>query len=568
MDISLFKRKSLKEILLKNNIIPKDKLSILDLPENCLSNKLLEEKIISEEDLAKVFAEKYEYKFIDLTKIPLDLQFTRGFSLELMNKYEFIPYKIEGNKLLIIISDPDNLEKIDNLKSLIGVSFEICIAAKSLIKKVLDKISRLPTEVEKIVESFEIERYEDKIDKESLEKIMVEETQPIIKFVNSIIYNAIRKRASDIHIVVDDRELSIKYRIDGVLQKVIERIDKRFHESIISRVKVMSELNIAEKRIPQDGRFKLKLEGRNIDFRVSILPTMYGEVAVIRILDKSAISLELDKLGFEKETLERFNRIIREPYGMILVTGPTGSGKTTTLYAVINTINNFEEKIITIEDPIEYLLHDVVQVPVNEKKGVTFARGLRSILRHDPDKIMVGEIRDPETAQIAVQSALTGHLVFSTIHANNVVDVIGRLINMGVEPYEFIASLNCILAQRLVRVICTDCKKEVKYSKEYLEYSGLKYEEYKDKIFFEAKCCENCNNTGYFGRTGIFELLLLSDRIKEMILNKQSFIEIRKIAKNEGMRELRAAGIEKSIKGITTLKEVNRVTFIEQEENK
>ncbi|MEK6645874.1 MAG: ATPase, T2SS/T4P/T4SS family [Candidatus Firestonebacteria bacterium] len=567
MDIlNLLKRKNLKEIILKTKKIPEEKLAVFDFPENILPEKLLKEDIVTEEELAKALAQQYEYKYVDISKTLIDLQFIAGFSLELINKYEFVPYKIEEGKLLIIISDPGNIEKIDRLKVLIDFKIEIEIAGKSSIRKILDIINCMPAEVEKITENFEIEISENEIEDVSLEKVSVDETQPIIKFVNSFIHNAIRRKASDIHIVLDDKELTVKYRVDGVLQKAMDKIDKKFHASIISRIKVMSELNIAEKRIPQDGRFKLKFQGRNIDFRVSILPTMYGEAAVIRILDKSAISLELNKLGFEKETLEKFDRLIREPYGMVLVTGPTGSGKTTTLYGVINTINTHEDKIITIEDPIEYLLPDVVQVPVNEKKGVTFAKGLRSILRHDPDKIMVGEIRDPETAQIAVQSALTGHLVFSTIHANNVIDVIGRLINMGVEPYEFIVSLNCILAQRLIRVICPDCKKQVKYSKEYIEYSGLEYAKYKDTVFFETKGCKNCNNTGYHGRTGIFELLLLSDRIKEMILNKTSFIEIRRIAKNEGMKELRAVGIEKAIKGITTLKEVNRVTFIEQEE--
>ncbi|MBI3754790.1 MAG: type II/IV secretion system protein, partial [Deltaproteobacteria bacterium] len=338
--------------------------------------------------------------------------------------------------------------------------------------------------------------------------------------------------------------------------------------SIISRIKIMSELDIAEKRVPQDGRFKLKINSKIIDFRVSIMPSIFGEDAVIRILDKEHLSkefakLSLDGLGFEGELLAKFRRNTKKPYGMILVTGPTGSGKTTTLYAAITEINNEEEKIITIEDPVEYQLHGVVQVPVNEKKGLTFARGLRSILRHDPDKIMVGEMRDSETAQIAVQSALTGHLVFTTVHANNVIDVIGRLLNMGVEPYNFVSALNCILAQRLVRNICHVCKEPVKLPKQLLEESGLDADKYKNYTFYEGRGCSECNHTGYHGRTTIAEFLELSDVIREMILERKPFADIKKRAKEDGMVFLRESALDKVFQGKTTLKEINRVTFVE-----
>jgi type IV pilus assembly protein PilB len=345
-------------------------------------------------------------------------------------------------------------------------------------------------------------------------------------------------------------------------------IAKQFHSSIISRIKVMAELDIAEKRVPQDGRFRLRMPGKTIDFRVSIMPSVHGEDAVIRILDKQSLSeqfseLRLDILGFPESELKRFRKYIAEPYGMVLVTGPTGSGKTTTLYAALSEIKSPEDKIITIEDPVEYQLRGITQIPINEKKGLTFARGLRSILRHDPDKIMVGEIRDPETAQIAIQSALTGHLVFTTVHANNVTDVLGRFLNMGVEPYQFVSALNCVLAQRLVRVICSHCKRQVRVSRAVLEESGLDPAMEQTHAFYEGKGCIECGGTGYKGRQAICELLDLSDRIREMILARRPTSEIKKAARDEGMRFLRECAVDRVMKGVTTLREINKVTFVE-----
>jgi type IV pilus assembly protein PilB len=386
--------------------------------------------------------------------------------------------------------------------------------------------------------------------------------------MHTTIFDAIQRRASDIHIETTDRNVWFKYRIDGVLYPATEPIDIQFHSAIISRIKVMSDLDIAERRVPQDGRFKVRMGGKTIDFRVSILPSAFGEDVVIRILDKESITagvnaLRLEMLGFDETDLKRFRRSIREPYGMVLVTGPTGSGKTTTLYAAISEINTGEDKMITIEDPVEYQLRGVVQIPVNEKKGLTFARGLRSILRHDPDKIMVGEIRDAETAQIAVQSALTGHLVFTTVHANNAFDVLGRFLNMGIEPYNFVSSLNCILAQRLVRILCPRCRKQVRLTRQEFEDSAVDPEKHKDHTFYDAVGCKECNYTGYRGRKAITEFLDLSDRIREMILEKRPSSEIRKAAIAEGMTTLRQSALDKVLAGETTLKEINRVTFIE-----
>jgi type IV pilus assembly protein PilB len=330
----------------------------------------------------------------------------------------------------------------------------------------------------------------------------------------------------------------------------------------------MSELDIAERRVPQDGRFRVRYKGRQIDFRVSIMPTVHGEDAVLRVLDKESMSekfkqLSLSVVGFSAADQKRFNRYIREPYGMVLVTGPTGSGKTTTLYAALSEIKTDEDKIITIEDPVEYQLHGITQIPVNEKKGLTFSRGLRSILRHDPDKIMVGEIRDPETAQIAIQSALTGHLVFTTVHANNVVDVLGRFLNMGVEAYNFVSALNCILAQRLVRLICEHCKKPVKYPDSLIEESGMTPSIWKNFTFYEGEGCIECSGTGFRGRTAIHELLDMSDHIRELILERRPSSEIMRAAREEGMTTLRESAIERVRDGVTTLKEINKVTFIE-----
>jgi type IV pilus assembly protein PilB len=395
-----------------------------------------------------------------------------------------------------------------------------------------------------------------------------EEMSPIIKLVYTIVLNALERRASDIHIETRDSDVAVKYRIDGALYRAADPIDIAHHQTIVQRIKVMSELDIAERRVPQDGRFRIMIRGRKIDFRVSIMPSIYGENVVIRILDKEQINesfrdLNLDVVGFAPGDLKKFRKFIAEPYGMVLVTGPTGSGKTTTLYAALNEIKNEEDKIITIEDPVEYQLQGITQIPVNEKKGLTFARGLRSILRHDPDKIMVGEIRDSETAQIAIQSALTGHLVFTTVHANNVIDVIGRFLNMGVEPYNFVSSLNCVLAQRLVRILCTHCKLQHHVTDEELNESGLNPDKYRSETFYRSVGCEVCNLTGYRGRTAIHELLNVTDNIREIIIERRPGSEVRRAARAEGLTSLRESAIAKVFLGVTTLHEINRVTFVE-----
>jgi type IV pilus assembly protein PilB len=508
--------------------------------------------------------------YVEVTDFHIDHDLFRSIPVDLMFRYNFVPTHREGDTLTIIVSDPTDVMMIDELETLLNVSINVKVGTRSAIQEILKKSESSQRVLEEATEGFKLQVLKEDGSEEalSLDKLTAD-TSPIIKLIDLIIFNAIQRRASDIHIETRDREVLVKYRIDGVLNQAMEPIDKSFASSVVSRIKVMSELDIAEKRIPQDGRFKLRLKNKTIDFRVSILPNIFGEDVVIRILDKESINAEfadlgLDKLGFAGEKLKTIRKYINEPYGMFLVTGPTGSGKTTTLYAALSEIISSEDKIITIEDPVEYQLKGITQIPVNEKKGLSFARGLRSILRHDPDKIMVGEIRDPETAQIAVQSALTGHLVFTTVHANNVVDVLGRLLNMGVEPYNFVSALNCVLAQRLLRVICPSCKREAQPpSDQLLEESGLDPRIFRNKIFYEGVGCIDCNGTGFRGRTAIDEVLEMTDDIRQMILDRKSAAEIKRHAKSKGMTFLREAALQKVFDGVTTLKEINKATFIE-----
>ncbi|MDX1368508.1 GspE/PulE family protein [Pseudomonas sp.] len=409
------------------------------------------------------------------------------------------------------------------------------------------------------------------VDSETLETLSLarisEDASVVVKLVNSTLYDALKMHASDIHLGMTGTGLVIKYRIDGVLSSINRVQGVEIAEQVISRVKVMAELDIGEKRVPQDGRFKIGISGRQIDFRISIMPSIFGEDAVLRVLDKQDLAdqiqgVRLEALGFEAATLDKLRRLAAEPYGMVLVTGPTGSGKTTTLYAMITEINHGMDKIITIEDPVEYLLPGVLQIPVNEKKGLTFARGLRSILRHDPDKIMVGEIRDPDTAQIAVQSALTGHLVFTTIHANNVFDVIGRFAQMEVDPYSFVSALNAVLAQRLIRLVCSGCAASVSPGREELLASGIEPLAAKDYHFVHGAGCGRCRGTGYRGRTAIAELLQLDDEIRQLIIERQPIARIKELACRRGLRLLRSSALELVRDGRTTLEEINRVTFV------
>ncbi len=521
---------------------------------------------------AQALARRYRCEYIDLKHFRIQTEVVRSVPVDIMFRYNFLPLEQQEDRLVIAVADPSRLMMLDEISGLLGQRIITRVATLSQITDLLKKTEQSQRVLDEATEglTFDVIPSDDNPDENiSIEKLTSDEDiSPIIRLVDTTIFTALERRASDIHIETYDDSLHVKYRIDGVLQPAMAPIAREHHSTILSRIKVMSELDIAERRVPQDGRFRVRYKTRLIDFRVSIMPTVHGENAVLRVLDKESMSekfrkLTLDVVGFADEDLKRFRRYIREPYGMVLVTGPTGSGKTTTLYAALNEIKSDEDKIITIEDPVEYQIRGITQIPVNEKKGLTFARGLRSILRHDPDKILVGEIRDSETAQIAIQSALTGHLVFTTVHANNVVDVLGRFLNMGVEAYNFVSALNCILAQRLVRTICEHCVRAVKYDEEMLITSGLDLKEWGDFPFREGVGCIECSGTGYRGRTAIHELLDLTDPIREMILEKKPSSEIRKLAQQEGMQFLRESALDRVRRGHTTLREINKVTFIE-----
>jgi type IV pilus assembly protein PilB len=521
---------------------------------------------------AELLAARYHAQFVDLKNFKIQHELLRTVPVELMFRYNFVPIEQQLDALVIAVSDPSRLMILDEIAGLLGHRIIPRVATLSQITDLLKKTEQSQRVLDEASEglTFDVltgdENSEENI---SIEKLTSEEDiSPIIRLVDTTIFTALERRASDIHIETYDDSVHVKYRIDGVLQEAMAPIAREHHSTILSRIKIMSELDIAERRVPQDGRFRVRYKTRLIDFRVSIMPTIHGENAVLRVLDKESMSekfhnLTLDVVGFAEEDLKRFRGYIREPYGMVLVTGPTGSGKTTTLYAALNEIKSDEDKIITIEDPVEYQIRGITQIPVNEKKGLTFARGLRSILRHDPDKILVGEIRDNETAQIAINSALTGHLVFTTVHANNVVDVLGRFVNMGVEVYNFVSALNCILAQRLVRTICEHCARPVAYTDDVLRSCGLEPDEWRGFVFREGQGCMECGGTGYRGRTAIHELLDLTDPIRELILAKKPTSEVRKLAQKEGMSFLRESAINRVRRGLTTLKEINKVTFIE-----
>ena len=483
------------------------------------------------------------------------------------SSHECIAFRNDKDTLLVAIGDPFLLDLQAWASERIKGAFVLCLAHRNDITAYLSRVEESMRAMDGVESQTQTGAIDDSHVEDLSLKAINENTNAVVRLVNSTIYDALKSGASDIHLESIGSGLAIKYRIDGVLSQVGNAQGAEMAEQIISRVKVMAELDIAERRIPQDGRFKVRVKGREIDFRVSIMPSIFGEDAVLRILDKQALAdefhgLRIDALGFDGVTAGWMRRLANEPYGMLLVTGPTGSGKTTTLYAILSEIHNGHDKIITIEDPVEYQLPGILQIPVNEKKGLTFARGLRSILRHDPDKIMVGEIRDPDTAQIAVQSALTGHLVFTTVHANNVFDVIGRFLHMGLDPYSFVSALNGIAAQRLVRINCPHCSREAQPANDLLALSGLENEPVASWNYRVGKGCGQCRGTGFRGRKAIAETLTLNDDIRELITTRQPVRAVKEAARAMGARNLRDAALELVRNGETTLEEINRVTFV------
>ena len=571
----VFERQKIGEILVERGTLAPAQVSLILEQQAEIDRRFGEiavaEGMVDEGQLARCLAQQYGLEYYDLTGFVPDQDLLARLTPALMTRCECVPVRQTEQGLLLAIADPTMVAGLDELEMQLDMPLEFLVADRNRIVSLLDRIQNSNQVLQEVSEDFKLQLVKETEKGEevlSIEKL-TNDSSPIIRLIDSTLFDALNKRASDIHIETGPDGVQIKYRVDGVLFRATEPIDSRFQSPIISRIKVMSDLDISERRIPQDGRFKVWMEQKSIDFRVSIMPSIFGEDAVIRILDKESIAkdlkgLTLDALGIDDRELVRFRRMIREPYGMVLVTGPTGSGKTTTLYAALTEIYNEQEKIVTIEDPVEYQLRGVVQIPVNEKKGLTFARGLRSILRHDPDKIMVGEIRDPETAQIAVQSALTGHLVFTTVHANNVFDVLGRFLHMGIDAYNFVSCLNCVAAQRLVRKICLHCKQPVEYDPSVLEDSGLLPEQYRGRTFYRGEGCRECNGQGYHGRTAIVELLDLDDTMRELIVAKTPVGRLKQIAREKGTVFLRGGAVNKMLSGVTTLEEINRTTFVEQ----
>jgi type IV pilus assembly protein PilB len=569
-----YKRRTIGAILIDRGSLDPEKLPAvleqLGSTKQRFGEICVREGFVNGEQLALALAEQFNLAYCDLADFRMNEEILNTLPPEAIYRFRFVPLELTPEYLVVAVSDPSDVIKMDELELLIDRPLQIRIASEAAIAAVLKAGEGARRMLREVSEDFmlqlvkETDRGEEVLSAETI----TDDTSPIIKLVNTTLMDALNRRASDIHIETGHEGLVIKYRIDGVLYMANDPIDLHFQAPIISRLKVMSELDISERRIPQDGRFKIRFGAKSIDFRVSIMPSSFGEDAVIRILDKESIAndmkgLSLENLGISEREIKRLRKKIREPYGMVLVTGPTGSGKTTTLYAALTEIQTGEDKIITIEDPVEYMLRGVLQIPVNEKKGLTFAKGLRSILRHDPDKIMIGEIRDSETAQIAVQSALTGHLVFTTVHANNVFDVIGRFIHMGIDPYNFVSSLNCVMAQRLVRRVCRKCRKPVQHSDDVLFEGGVAPELVRGVTIYEAKGCEECNNTGYRGRSAIVELLELNDHLRDLIIGKVTATQLKLAAHEAGVVFLRDSALEKLISGDTTLKEINRVTFVE-----
>jgi len=560
----------LGQLLLWNNIITQEQLEEA-LKEQKKTNKklgsiLIEKGFVKEDMLNEFLSKQYGVEPINLSKVNIQKEAIEKIPAQLAKKYMLIPIAIKGNKLEIAISDPTNILAFDDLRFITGLNIQPYLSNESSIIKAIDKYYGASKELDTIIDS--INEYETSLDiisdeeiEESIKNLEEESSEePIIKLANTILLKSIKSQASDIHLEPYENDLRVRYRVDGKLMEFM-KLSKTIAPAVTSRFKIMAKLNIAEKRLPQDGRIRIKTGGKDIDLRVSTLPTVYGEKTVMRILDRSSVKVNLNDLGFEASDLEKYTKAITSPYGMVLVTGPTGSGKTTTLYASLNKINKEDVNIMTAEDPVEYNIEGINQVHIKEEIGLTFAEALRSFLRQDPDVIMVGEIRDTETAEISIRSALTGHLVFSTVHTNDASSTIMRLEDMGIEKYLIASSLVLILAQRLVRKICPHCKTKIDVPPNALEEIGFNKEEAKTISVYKGKGCEYCNNTGYKGRVAIYEVMPISDKIKDMILHEASVSEIKQQAIREGMSTLRMSGLKKIKEGVTTIEEVMNATF-------
>ncbi len=565
------KKSKLGEILVKNNIISRKQLDEAlkvqeQHPEKRIGEILIELKHLSDEELLNALSLQFGIPVVDLTNYEIREDIIKILPQEMIKKYKVIPINRFGNTLILAVDDPTNISAIDDIKFYTGYNIDIVIASTFGIRDTIDKILDNVSAIEQVEKNFQLDdvEFEEIPDEEETDLNVIEtETKqgPVVKLVNYILTEAVKKKVSDIHIEQYEKSFRVRYRIDGVLTEFM-KLPLKLRSAIISRIKIMSHLNIAERRVPQDGRIKLKYgKNKEIDFRVSTLPTLFGEKVVLRLLDKSNLNLDLKVLGFEQRELELFQQAISKPYGMILVTGPTGSGKTTTLYSALSELNKIDVNISTAEDPVEYNLEGINQVQIRENVGLTFAAALRSFLRQDPDIILVGEMRDLETAEIGVKAALTGHLVLSTLHTNDAPGTVTRLVDMGVEPFLISSSLLLVVAQRLARKICENCKKEYKVDKKVLLRYGVEEKDIDTFKVYKGEGCEICNNTGYKGRVALYEVMGISDDLKELITKGATTQEIKEQANREGMKNLREVGLIKVSQGVTTLEEVSRVTI-------
>ena len=561
-------RKSLGEILVEKKVLSNTQLEQAQKESKktgeTLRKVLIRLNLVKEPDILSFFEQQLHIPYIDLANYIVDPNILSLVPETFAKEHQIIPLFKTGNIVTVAMADPLNVMVLDEIRAKTGCIIEPVVAGESEIKKALNQYFGVGSSIDDVVKTMgadkiEVQKAASEEEVSPEEMRLAAEKAPIVKLVNLIIMEAIRGGASDVHIEPEEKFVRVRYRVDGIMHEA-SKLPKNLQSAAISRIKIMSDMNIAVKRSPQDGRFRINMENSLVDLRVSAFPTIHGENIVMRILDPSSVLIGLEDLGFYPENLEQLKNLISKPYGIILVTGPTGSGKTTTLYSALSTINSPDKNIITLEDPVEYQLQMIRQAQINAKAGLTFASGLRSILRQDPDVIMVGEIRDIETAEISIQSALTGHLVFSTLHTNDAPGALTRLVDMGVEPFLVSSSAIGILAQRLVRTICPDCKEKITPNPKLLAELELPKS---GGTFYKGKGCKNCNNTGYKRRVGIYELLLIDEKIRELILLKSSSDVIRKAAQAAGMKSLRQDGMRKVLDGKTTLEEVARVTRID-----
>lgn len=554
-------------ILLSENLITQEQLDkALEVQKKeggRLGSILIKLGYVDEKKIAEFLSKQHNVPYVDLSTVHVEPKVLNLIPKDLCKKFLVVPFDREGQTIMVAIADPSNVYALEELRFVSGFNVRPYVAVESAIREFLNKQidaeEKVLAEFENLaISEFEFEESKEEVNLTELKKEVDE--APIVKLVNYILTEAVKRGASDIHVEPYEKDFRVRFRIDGVMQEFI-RPPKSIKDALTSRLKILAELDIAERRLPQDGRIKIKISGKSIDMRVSTLPVLYGEKVVLRILDKSNLQLDLEKLGFEPESLKVFLNGIESPYGMVLVTGPTGSGKSTTLYSALSRLNKEDTNIMTAEDPVEYNIFGINQVQMKEEIGLNFAAALRSFLRQDPDIIMVGEIRDYETAEIAIKAALTGHLVLSTLHTNDAPSTINRLLNMGIEPFLVASSTNVILAQRLARKICKNCAEKLKISQEALLDVGFKKEELSTFTPYKGKGCDACSGTGYKGRVALYEVMGVSDSIKELILRGATASEIKEQAIKEGMLTLRRSGLEKVKTGLTSIEEVVRVTF-------